>query len=60
MLVFASHSAFAQVPEPGSPPQISQTITVSSSGNFGGIYQSTDGGDNFAPIASADFVSPIP
>ena len=33
MLVFANQSVFAQVPDPGSPPQISQQITVSSGGD---------------------------
>ena len=51
MLVFASHSAFAQVPEPGSPPQISQTITVSSGGDsdivfFGLDLRATDDYDD--------------
>ena len=34
------------------------TIVVTSSANFGGIFRSTDGGANFSPISSADFVSP--
>ncbi|EMI18271.1 BNR repeat-containing protein, partial [Rhodopirellula maiorica SM1] len=34
------------------------TIVVSSSVNFGGIFRSTDGGATFHPITDADFVSP--
>ncbi len=34
------------------------TIVVSSSGNFGGIFRSTDTGANFSPITDSDFVSP--
>ena len=33
-------------------------IVVSSSGNFGGIFRSTNAGDNFSPISDAGFISP--
>ena len=42
MLIFASHSAFAQVPDPGSAPQISQQITVTAGGESDIVFFGLD------------------
>ena len=63
MLIFASHSAFAQVPDPGSAPQISQQLTVTVDGEsdivfFGLDLRATDGYDSDAGLSEDQDLPP--